>query len=236
MSDDSTLAGRIQIRLNDLHLDATPTSLEAGLSASAIRNILEGKSKSPRNDTLVRLARVLKTSVDWLGENRGPKELDSSAAETALPPRQILPPPNASISIVPAPRMLDDHINVLGLAKGGADGRFQFNGDVVETIPRPDFLRGVVGAYGLYVEGDSMFPRYKAGELVWIHPGKSPKREDDVVVQLHPDVEGDPPEGYIKEFRGWSPSKLLLWQWNPAEEFNIDRPLVKAVHVIVGRR
>ena len=32
----------------------------------------------------------------------------------------------------------------------------------------------------------------------------------------------------IKEFRGWSPKQLILWQWNPAEEVLIERAVARA--------
>lgn len=233
----TTIADRIRVRLTELHLDPTPTSVAAGMSPSGIRNILEGKSKNPRSDSLNRLARELRTTPQWLSEGVGPKELtDRETGEASLPPRQILPPPNASAPVLPPVMLNENRLPVLGAAIGGADGRFRFNGDVIEYVERPDFLRNVVGAYGVYIQGDSMFPRYKPGELVWVHPNKPPKREDDVIVQLFPDVEGDPPEGYVKEFRAWTPKTLVLWQYNPAEDFAIERPLVMSVHVIVGRR
>jgi phage repressor protein C with HTH and peptisase S24 domain len=124
---------------------------------------------------------------------------------------------------------------VYGLAVGGEDGRFFFNGETVGWVRTPDSLVGVKNVYVLYVAEESMVPRFKPGEQVWVNPHKTPIRGDDVIVQLHPEHDGDPPEGYIKEFRGWSPKKLHLWQHNPAVEVEVERQLVLSVHVIVGR-
>jgi len=61
-----TLIDRIRIRLEETGQTARAVSLKAGLSESAIRNILTGKSASPRGDTFKRIAQVLDTTPEWL--------------------------------------------------------------------------------------------------------------------------------------------------------------------------
>jgi phage repressor protein C with HTH and peptisase S24 domain/DNA-binding XRE family transcriptional regulator len=124
-------------------------------------------------------------------------------------------------------------VPVYGRAKGGEDGLYQFNGDVLGWETRPPILAGVKEAYAIYVDGESMFPRYKPGETVWINPNIPPSRGADVIVQLHPSDEDDPPHGFIKEFIGWSPNHLRLHQWNPVGEITYPRDRVKSVHPIV---
>jgi SOS-response transcriptional repressor LexA len=46
------------------------------MSVSVIRNILEGKSRSPRYDTVARLASALETTVEWLEHGEGPETVD----------------------------------------------------------------------------------------------------------------------------------------------------------------
>lgn len=75
----SDLARRIKRRLEVLHLDPTPTSKKAGMSPSGIRNILEGKSQSPRGVTLQKLADVLQTSVAWLTTGEGEEFIEGSS-------------------------------------------------------------------------------------------------------------------------------------------------------------
>jgi DNA-binding XRE family transcriptional regulator len=124
-------------------------------------------------------------------------------------------------------------VPVYGRAKGGEDGLYQFNGEVLGWEMRPPILAGVKEAYAIYVDGESMFPRYKPGETVWINPNIPPSRGADVIVQLHPSDEDDPPHGFIKEFVGWSPNHLRLHQWNPVGEITYPRDRVKSVHPIV---
>lgn len=124
-------------------------------------------------------------------------------------------------------------VPVRGRAVGGDDGKYEFNGEVLGWEVRPPMLAGVSEAYSVYVDGESMFPRYKSGETIWLHPHVKPRRGDDVVVQLHPDEDGQEPYGYIKEFVGWQPSRLVLLQYNPYREVYFDRDQVVSVHKVV---
>ncbi|WP_454813817.1 XRE family transcriptional regulator [Labrys neptuniae] len=212
-----------------------------GISKSAVSQ-WERNQTEPSTENLREAAKIYQVLLHWLMEGgsaiRDPSAIAATAGEgrrPPLPPRQVLPAPNAS-QIIPIAGDGRGALPILGLARGGIEGRFLFNGQVVDYRPMPSELANVPDAYGVYVDGESMKPRWKPGELLLIHPHLPPRREDDVLVQVFPDDEHAPPEGYVKEFRAWTPKKLILWQWNPPEEFEIDRPLVKSVHVIVGSR
>ncbi|ACL58731.1 putative phage repressor [Methylobacterium nodulans ORS 2060] len=201
--------------------DLKEVSLSAGLGETYVRDALKrGRGKL---ENLIRVASVLGKPPEWITTSSKTKPGTRGA---------VIPEANASAPVA-APRY-GGLMPVLGVAKGGSDGRLIFNGQVIESVPRPAALENVEGAYAVYVSGDSMHPRFKAGEQVWVHPHRPPKRGDDVVVQLYAEDEGDPPEGYIKEFVAWTPSMLILYQHNPAGEFEIDRALVKSVHTVIG--
>ena len=53
-------------------------------------------------------------------------------------------------------------------------------------------------AYAVYIVGDSMEPRYYAGELAHIHPGKPITIGAFVLVQIRPEHDGDTPKAVIK--------------------------------------
>lgn len=129
--------------------------------------------------------------------------------------------------------MAERDVPVYGRAQGGPDGMFEFNGEIMGWATRPVSLIGVREAYAIYVDGESMYPRYKPGETVWIHPGRPFGRYDDVIVQLHPDEEDGVPFGFIKEFRAWTQTHLVLFQHNPSGEVRYARERVKSVHRIV---
>ncbi len=143
-------------------------------------------------------------------------------------------PPNATLAprqtIVTTNKMLP----VLGSAVGGEDGKYIFNGSIIDYVVCPPSLENVAGAYAVYIDGESMYPRFKPGETAWVHPGKPARRGDDVIVQIHPpEDDGSPPWGYVKELKGWAGNKLVLTQHNPQIDIEFDRQEVMTVHPIV---
>ncbi|KAB1076677.1 LexA family transcriptional regulator [Methylobacterium soli] len=220
---DNAVRRRLEEEMNAQGREMKELSIAAGLGETYVRDALKrGRGKL---ENLFKVAAELGKSADWLvGVVDGAAELRGRAtlaAESSVIRREAAPqygPP----------------LDVLGVVKGGDDGRLVYNGQVIETIPRPPILENVEDAYATYVAGDSMRPRFKEGEKVWVHPHRPARRGDDVVVQIHPEQEGDAPEGYIKEFVRYSGSMLVLYQHNPAGEIEIDRKLVKSIHVIVG--
>lgn len=149
-----------------------------------------------------------------------PSPLSHSSLPNASPRREIV-------------RGSNRRLNVLGSAAGGALGEFIMNGQVVDTVDTPPNLEAVPDAYAVYVVGDSMEPRYFAGELVYVHPNKPYKRHDFVVVQINVDGE-EAPHGFIKQFVSLSPTTLTLCQFNPKRELEFSRKKVISIHRIVG--
>ena len=62
---------------------------------------------------------------------------------------------------------------ILGIAVAGKDGFFELNGEVHGYVERPAALFGVDDAYALYVEDESMVPRYMPGEIIFVQVVKS---------------------------------------------------------------
>ncbi|MBB4192748.1 S24 family peptidase [Rhizobium aethiopicum] len=156
---------------------------------------------------------------------------------SAFPPGVITdddsPVPNAKmVEVVPFTRP-GKMIPVLGEVVGGDDGEYIFNGQVQDWVACPPLLVNVNGAYSVYVDGESMSPRYRPGETVYVHPNKPPRRGDDVIVQIKPGEEGAAPHGFIKEFVGWTGNKLVLQQHNPQKRIEFDRGKVISVHPII---
>lgn len=141
-------------------------------------------------------------------------------------------PSAGTITASPTPPLGPRDVPVLGRAKGGDGGEFEFNGQVMGWVQRPPHLIGVLDAYASYVDGESMYPRYKPGETVWTNPPKPFIRGDDIIVQLHPEEEGGNPRGYIKEFVRWEPKYLVVAQYNPPMEIKYDREMVISTHKI----
>lgn len=121
---------------------------------------------------------------------------------------------------------------VLGQAIGGKDGQFLMNGQIIDTVVCPPGLENVPGAYALYVLGESMEPRYRAGEVVYVHPNKPCRKGDYVVVQIK-GVDNEHPLGFIKQFISKTPTRLILGQLHPVEELEFPIEDVVSIHRIV---
>jgi phage repressor protein C with HTH and peptisase S24 domain len=127
----------------------------------------------------------------------------------------------------------NDRLRVLGMAECGPDGWSLWNGDVIDMVDRPANLRGVPGAYAVYVVGASMEPRYHPGELVHIHPGKPLTIGAYVLVQRRP-KDGDTPAAVIKRLIRRTGSKIVLEQFNPHKTFEIRADDIVSIHRVVG--
>lgn len=130
-----TLADRIRERLKATGKSASAVSLEAGLSRSAIRDILNGKAGSPRMDTLLKLAGPLGCTVAFLSGHSD----DPAVTSVSEGQRNVL-----GVKTLPLRAVLRQGVYVEGLDEGSADG---------ETTPvvLPD---GITEAAHLYKLGD----------------------------------------------------------------------------------
>lgn len=141
-------------------------------------------------------------------------------------------PPNASAPM-PTPELPQRQIPVYGVAVGGDDGRMKFNGERLDMVGCPPELRAVPNAYAVYVAGDSMVPSFKPGQIAWVHPTRTARPGQDVIVQLHPEHEDEAPEGFIKELVKVTPSTVVVRQYNPPKDITFGREAVKSIHVVV---
>ncbi|KAB0269015.1 LexA family transcriptional regulator [Microvirga brassicacearum] len=154
------------------------------------------------------------------------------------PPHPRDPEPEPNGVFAGAVRFAPERLPIFGEAVAGDDGMFEFNGQVIDTIGRPPNLASVKSAYGVYVRGTSMYPRYNEGEVVHVNPVKPARPGHDVLVQILPEVEGDPPLGFIKRLVKREGHELILEQLNPPEGqdrlMRFPQERVHSVHRIVG--
>ena len=123
-------------------------------------------------------------------------------------------------------------IPVYGHAVGGKDGEFILNGNQVTEVLAPASLSTVADAYAVYVVGDSMEPRYFAGETVFINPRLPVSRGAFVVAQIAGGEE-DVPHAYVKRFVSQDAKRLKLEQFNPKKFLEFSTAKVVSVHRII---
>jgi phage repressor protein C with HTH and peptisase S24 domain len=115
---------------------------------------------------------------------------------------------------------------------GGKDGEFILSGNQVSELLAPPNLSQVPDAYAVYVVGDSMEPRYFAGEAVFVNPRLPISRGSFVVAQISQGQEAEP-RAYVKRFVSQDAKRLRLEQYNPKKILEFSMSTVVAIHRIV---
>lgn len=130
---------------------------------------------------------------------------------------------------ISAPAQIKHQIPLYSCALAGAGGSIPFSPDITEYIQHPLAMINDQ-TYAVSVSGESMEPRYEAGEIVYVDPKMPVKRGCYVVAQIR---DGGDTMGYIKRFVGITDDELTLEQFNPLKQLKFARNRVVSVHRIV---
>ena len=176
-----TLGERLKEAREDKGWSKADLRRQAGLKSPSTLTELE-KGDRTESPQLPLIAAALGVEVLWLQHEIGPKHRDG-----------LLPSPDRPASLKNAQSLSEletapdlrgyRRIPLVGEVQGGADGYLMElaypvgHGDGYVEYPARDSM-----AYALRVRGDSMHPRYRAGEFVIIEPSIEAQAGDDVVV------------------------------------------------------
>lgn len=209
-------------RLTEARKKAKLTQAElgqlAGMSQTGIAEIERGATKgSPR---ILALAKALGVSPQWLtgADENGP----------AAPPFL----PDTMGSSIPW-QSHGDLLPVMGTAEAGPDGVVEWNGDIIDRIPRPPFLANVSGAYAVFVVNDSMWPRYQPSEILYVNPRKPVTVGACAIIQIR-EGENPSPRALVKQLVKRGGKMTTLLQYNPRKEIDIPTEKIISMHRIVG--
>jgi len=206
-----------------------------GINKARVSEIIGGR-RGVKAEEVTTIASYLEmTEADVLARLAGRPSLSGpgpGVAEAAAPP---LVPPRRMDAFTPRtaelPPQSSMHLDlpVYGTAVGGEDADFEMNGEVIDRVRRPPGLANAKNAFALYVVGASMTPRYDEGDLIFVHPGRPPVPGCEVVVELHAVDEFGRNKALLKTYRGTTPTRVMLSQFNPPREFDIPNAEVKQV-------
>ena len=165
------------------------------------------------------------------------KDSDEPNADLNIPAKttpdvNILHRPKNPLDSIARPATLRS-IPLYSAALAGADGSISIGASVLEEIEAPAAVAAVPDAYAVRVVGESMEPRYQAGETVYIHPRMPVRRGDYVLVQVTEDGNHEAVMGYIKRLVQIDDKRIIVEQLNPEKELSFPRSRVKSVHKIV---
>ena len=154
------------------HHDLSPSGLarKAGLDPTSFnkskRNSADGRPRWPSTESIHKILEATGSSIEDFMSFMGGRR-------NAMPDG-IFPPQGASIPL-------------LGFAQAGAGGFFDDGGfpagqgwDVVDFPVSP---AQKAGCYALEVQGESMMPLYRDGDVLIVEPGAQVRRGDRVVVR-----------------------------------------------------
>lgn len=230
----SPLAARILRRLEATGKSMRSASLEVG-SDALIRNIMAGKSKSPRAENLEGIARALETTAIWLltGEGQESVSPEQRGRGFAEEPAGVFIP-----QIIPGRDLVGDrNFPVYAAARGGNEGHQIVTFEAIDYVKRPALLENVKDAYGVYVVGESMVPAFEPGDMALVHPHLPPARDKNVVLYHVPPVAEA--EAMIKRLLRHDERDWHLRQFNPPEgqekDFSVARADWTVCHRIVGK-
>ncbi|MDO9416317.1 S24 family peptidase [Pararhizobium sp.] len=141
-----------------------PTSFNKSKRFSA-----DGRMRWPSTESIAKVLDATGDTIDqFMGYLLGNQMATSDLPEGAFPPQA-------------------GSIPLLGFAQAGAGGFFDDGGfpagqgwDVVEFPAAPTVRNGV---YALEIQGDSMMPLYRDGDVLIVEPGAQVRRGDRVVVK-----------------------------------------------------
>lgn len=205
----------MQNRLAEMRRRATLTQDQLAERAGTVRSQIVKLERGERRltiDWMIRLSRVLGCEASDLM----PEEATAPTARPGGGPWRDGPLPARDLP-------------VCGAARGGANALFVDQGRPLEHVHRPAQLAAVGNAFAVYAVGDSMEPKFQAGDLLFVNPNLPPVRGCFVVVEMGAH------EAYVKQFIRQSDDFLVLREFNPeSREFAVPSAAVKAIYRVVG--
>lgn len=215
--ENRIIGGRIAAELARRRWDAADLAKKVGVSRQAVEKWIAGGGM--RASTARKVSQELQIELqDTLTERAVPLTIGNARpANVQLPNTDALP--------VDLP--------VLGIAVGGTDGDFTFNGVVVDYVKRAPGIARAKDAYAIRLIGSSMEPWAKSGDLLCIDPNRPPADGDYVVIEIAGADESAPKTAMVKKLIGKTPTLFKLAQHNPAREFTVPRAKVATFHKIL---
>lgn len=114
----------------------------------------------------------------------------------------------------------------------GGEGSLIIEREPIGSVPRPPSLQGVRDGYALYLTGESMVPEFEPGDTLFVNP-RLPVLSDTSCAFFSSKAEE--PLALVKRFLGATDTSWRVRQFNPADEFLLDRQEWSVRHRIVSK-
>lgn len=194
---------RIKILCAEHNIPVAQLAQRIGMQPAALRRYTRQEAQ-PKLELAQLIAETLSVSVDdVLGVKIGTES-------TQVPARQL---------------------PLYGAVQGGIGHEITDVTDPIDSIDTPSWLASVPDSYAVFVTGNSMEPRFRAREIIYVHPYRPYREGDYVVVQLQANGRV---HAIVKQFVEMTDDEVILKQHNPAKELRHARSEVAAIHLVVG--
>ena len=203
---------RLARLLKERGLKMKPVSLAAGLGETAVTDIIRGKAKKPRMETLTRIAEAIEVDPQVL--IYGETNPEAKAARTRLH-HTITQSSPQDLPIYGDPNSLS--------------GAFSLKrGHPIDFIARPSILANNTRAFACYVTGRDMEPRYYRGELLLIDPVRPFQVTDYVLIEKNDGT------AFVRLLQDIGRESITVTQLNPEEDQQLPRDEVSHIYKIAG--
>lgn len=174
----------------------------------------ESGQNLPSTSNLIKTAEALRVDASALGKGEVVYLDDEPLADAEII-TEPSPPPFGPMDI-----------KMMGVAYGGDDGDFSFNGEIAGYVRRPPGIASIPNVFALHVLSDSMVPRYDPGEIIYCG-GRAPVPGDHIVVEMHTEAEGEVGKAFVKKLIKRTEREVVVEQYNPPRTISFDRSKVK---------
>ncbi|MDB5550651.1 MAG: putative phage repressor [Rhizobium sp.] len=201
-----------------------------GVKQASIFSIENGDTA--RSKFLPELAKVLDLAPEQIGLPAGSVATAEPATIHRAVTQEVFPGPDVDFD-----RHGPRDIPVLGTAMGGTEDDerpvdFWLTGEIENHVLRPKGLANARNVFVLHVGGDSMEPRFEERDMVYVQK-TSPGIGDDVVIELHPLVEGGDHPTFIKRLVRRNGSFITVKQYNPPKELEFTVKEIKNLFRVI---
>lgn len=241
---DQRRAALRQFMKKNAQLNPNKWETESEVGEGTLRKFLKG---APGEGTLTdrTYSRLATGASKLLGRTVASSELQNVAPDGAADGGSLSTEDHANVTdrqrivIVPpsqpnGKQEKDPGVPMLGTSIAGNQGDFQMNnGEIGRVKETPAGLRGKKDVFGVWVDGESMRPWKRPGQLVLLDPHKRPQINDHVVVEM----KATPPEeerpAFLKLLVARSGTRIKLRQYNPDRTFEVDARKVYKLHRVM---
>lgn len=224
----STVGARVRAVRLERGISQAMLGYLVGVRQQSIDQLERGRAQGTRH--MVAIAKALRVNPNWLADGSGVRDLDAvsgGASAMSLPEN---PPITEALPHAQPIGYGGRNLPIYGAGQGGTDGFINADTSVaVDWTYTPPELLGVKGAFGLYVDGDSMTDMgLPEGTLVHVHPHRRPKAGQFCVAVKKGGGT------FVKKYVATRAGKLVLAQSNPKREFDMPLSELRALYLITS--